>query len=513
MRRIRIVSQWVFGILFLVLFLNTRYLGQDVIRYPVNAFFTVDPLAAGTSMAAGRQILGFFWPALIILAVTALFGRVFCGWICPMGGFLDLLGRRSRQLSPRPAGRFYLTKDIILLAVLVGSLFAVNVSGIFDPLSLLIRTLTMGVVHPLEKGIHALFDLFWKTGGPVSAVSEPFYNFLSDHFLSFQLPMFRYTGLFLGLFLVVVLLELSERRFWCRNLCPLGALLGIVSARNPLGLSVNRKGCTGCGSCPAACRMGAIEGENNQAIRKRDCVLCYDCVESCGDQLIAHRYLSEARKHPGPVFPLSRRAFLAAAGAGVFLPLAMGRTARPDKLPATLIRPPGAVAEDRFLGLCLRCGECMRVCLTNGLQPTLFEAGVEGLWTPRLISRIGYCEYSCTLCGQVCPTGAIKHLDKVTKRKVTIGKAVVDKNRCIPFVKPEQCIVCEEHCPTPEKAIVFDEVAVAGPDGEVIVKRPRVIDALCIGCGICETKCPVESDSAIIVVRDGEDRAKKEFEV
>ena len=199
MRKIRIVSQWVFGIYFLILFLNTRYVGVDVIPYPVNAFFTIDPLAGITAMAAGRKLIGFFWPVLILLAVTVLFGRAFCGWICPMGGFLDLFGRRSRLRAPRPAGPFYLTKDIILIVVLVASVFAVNLSGIFDPLSLLIRSLTMGVVHPLEKMVHAVFDTAWRTGGPVAAFSEPIYGFLSDHLLSFQLPMFRYTALFLGL--------------------------------------------------------------------------------------------------------------------------------------------------------------------------------------------------------------------------------------------------------------------------------------------------------------------------
>ena len=513
MRRYRIISQWVFGILFLLLFFNTRYMGEDVILYPVNAFFTVDPLAGITAMAAGRKFIGFFWPILILLPVTVLFGRLFCGWICPMGGCLDIFGRKSRQLAPRPAGKFYLTKDVVLIIVLISSLFAVNLSGVLDPLSLLIRSLAMGVVHPLEKTIHAVFDTAWRVGGPVSAVSEPVYGFLRDHLLSFKLPMFRYTALFLGLFLTIVFLELVQRRFWCRNLCPLGALLGIVSARNPLGLTINHSGCTACGDCPTTCRMGAIEGEDKQSIRKRDCILCYDCVDSCGDHLIGHRASSSTLDHSGPFLPLTRRAFLGAAGAGVFLPLAMGRTARPDSLPATLIRPPGAVSENRFLGLCLRCGECMRVCLTNGLQPTLFEAGVEGMWTPRLISRIGYCEFSCTLCGQVCPTGAIAHLDTVTKRKVTIGTAVIVRDRCIPFIRPEQCLVCEEHCPTPEKAIVFDDVTVPGPAGPVVLKQPRVIDHLCIGCGICETKCPLESDSAIIIVRDGEDRAKEEYEV
>jgi polyferredoxin len=513
MRTLRIVSQWVFGILFLVLFFNTRYMGEDVIPYPVNAFFTIDPLAAITAMAAGRKLIGFFWPVLLLLAVTALFGRAFCGWICPMGGCLDLFGRKSRLKAPKPAGKYYLIKDVTLLAVLVASLFAVNLSGILDPLSLLIRSLTMGVVHPLEKTIHAVFDTAWRIGGPVGAVSEPVYGFLSDHLLSFQLPVFRYAALFLLLFGGIIFLELVSRRFWCRNLCPLGALLGIVSARNPLGLNIDRSDCTACGSCRPTCRMGAIEGEDKQSIRKRDCILCYDCVDSCSDKLIGHRASSDALEHAGPFLPLTRRAFLSAAGAGVFLPLVMGRTARPDGLPAALIRPPGAVSEERFLGLCLRCGECMRVCLTNGLQPTLFEAGVEAMWTPRLISRIGYCEYSCTLCGQVCPTGAIAHLDTVTKRKVTIGTAIIDKNLCIPFIRPEQCMVCEEHCPTPEKAIVFDDVTVQGPGGAAVIKQPRVIDHLCIGCGICETKCPLQSDSAIIIVRDGEDREKEGFEV
>ncbi len=509
MRRIRVTSQWVFGIWFLFLFLNTRYLGEDVIPYPVNAFFTIDPLAGISAMVAGRKIITFFWPILILLPVTVLFGRLFCGWICPLGGVLDLTGRWSRRKAPPPAGKYYITKDIVLLIVLIASLFAVNISGILDPLSMLIRSLAMGVVHPLEKTIHAIFDAAWRAGEPVSNISEPVYRFLMENFLSFQLPLFRYTALFLGLFMAIVLLELAERRFWCRNLCPLGALLGIVSARNPLGLTVDRSGCTACGNCPTTCRMGAIEGENKQFIRKRDCILCYDCVNACEERLITHRMSSGALEHPGPFLPLTRRAFFGAVGAGIFLPLTVARTARPDGLPATLIRPPGALSENRFLTLCLRCGECMRVCLTNGLQPTLFEAGIEGMWTPRLISRIGYCEYSCTLCGQVCPTGAIAHLDSVTKSKVVIGTAVIDKKLCIPFIKPEQCIVCEEHCPTPEKAIVFDEVMMPSPDGPMVLKQPRVIDRLCIGCGICETKCPIQGDSAIVVVRDGEDREKK----
>jgi ferredoxin len=509
MRRYRIVSQWVFGLVFLVLFLNTRYTGEDVIPYPVNAFFTIDPLAGLTAMAAGRRVLAFFWPVLLLVPLTLLFGRFFCGWICPMGGCLDVFGQKSRNRAPRPGGRLYPVKDVLLLVLIISSLFAVNIAGLFDPLSILIRTLAMGIVHPLEKMIHLTFDTAWLIGGPVSSVTEPVYGFLADNVLSFELPVFRYMAVFIGLFALILIFELKERRFWCRNLCPLGALLGMLSSRAPLGLSIEGNSCTACGKCPETCRMGAIEGTREQNIRKRDCILCYDCVGACPEQIIAHRTDFGSANEAGPVFAVSRRQFLGAAGTGLLLPLAMGRTARADALPPMVVRPPGAVAEDRFVGLCLRCGECMRVCLTNGLQPTLFEAGVEAMWTPRLVSRIGYCEYSCTLCGQVCPTGAIENLDMITKRNVCIGTAVIIKDRCIPFVKPEQCMVCEEHCPTPEKAIVFDDIEVQGPEGPMIIKRPRVVEDLCIGCGICEFKCPIESEPAIIIVRDGEDREKQ----
>jgi len=173
-----------------------------------------------------------------------------------------------------------------------------------------------------------------------------------------------------------------------------------------------------------------------------------------------------------------------------------------------LIRPPGALAEEEFLRRCMRCGECLKVCLTNGLQPSFLEAGLEGIWTPRLDFRVGYCQYYCTLCGQVCPTGAIRKLSQQEKTRTKIGLAYIDKSRCIPYSQGVECIVCEEHCPTPEKAIKFEVVEVMTKEGSRKIRRPHVDINLCIGCGICEYKCPLQDQPAIIVTRLGESRAE-----
>jgi ferredoxin len=182
----------------------------------------------------------------------------------------------------------------------------------------------------------------------------------------------------------------------------------------------------------------------------------------------------------------------------------------PDHLErALLIRPPGARAEREFVSRCVRCAECIQVCIGNALQPSFLQSGIEGIFTPRLVARSGYCEFNCTLCGQVCPTGAIRELTLEEKHRTKIGHAWFDRTTCLPYAKGIPCIVCEEHCPTPDKAIKFMTAEVFDDQGRnVRVKQPYVVDSLCIGCGICETKCPLPGRAAIYVTSGGEDRDK-----
>ena len=166
-----------------------------------------------------------------------------------------------------------------------------------------------------------------------------------------------------------------------------------------------------------------------------------------------------------------------------------------------LIRPPGASDERVFLEKCVRCGECMKVCVTNGLHPTLWESGLEGVFTPRLVPRIGYCEYNCTLCGQVCPSGALPELTLEQKHETVLGTAFFDRNRCIPWAENRTCAVCEENCPVPDKSIILRPENVIDPiTGEsVVIQRPHVVIERCVGCGMCESKCPLPGESAVRV--------------
>jgi ferredoxin len=163
-----------------------------------------------------------------------------------------------------------------------------------------------------------------------------------------------------------------------------------------------------------------------------------------------------------------------------------------------LVLPPGAVKPE-LLSRCIRCGICLKVCPTSGLQPAMGTAGWTGLWTPVLVSRLGHCDYSCTACGQNCPRTP-SSLSTWRPSAAVIGHCSIDRNRCIPWADNRICLVCEEMCPLPEKAILLEEVTIQTVQGETVeVKRPHVLRDRCIGCGICENRCPLNGESAIRV--------------
>lgn len=483
------ISQLLFLILFLFLFIQTEYRGSDRISVAVNSFFRADPLVLGGYMAAAKDFTWLLFPAVLLLAFTVLLGRFFCGWICPLGTTLDLVTTRIKKTKPIRLLKGN-TKYWLLFPLLFASLFNLNLVGLLDPIAILVRALTFFLYPLLGDSVRQGWVWLYEVLGDKRDVLAPGYQVIRDHLLPFRETFYPLAFLSTIFLLLIIFLERFERRNWCRNLCPLGTLLGLAGRFSPIKRHPDKL----CGDCQT-CRETCPTSFDQDILQDGDCIRCMECTLKCNKGRARFRLAWPGKNEQ---YLPERRVFIGAIISGLFFArfFRFGN----QEAQAGLLRPPGVRDEREFLKKCVRCGECMKVCLKNALYPAVFQAGAEGLYTPTVMPRLGYCEYNCTLCGQVCPTGAIPDLPPEEKRLEVIGKAVLDKNRCLPFARRVQCIVCEEHCPIPQKAIRFEEAMETDPDGNrITLKKPYVVEELCNGCGICEHVCPVEGRSAIVV--------------
>jgi len=488
----RTVVQVLALLLFLYLLLGT-FQGSSVFL-PHDLFFRLDPLAGISAMIASRSWIVPMALGAVILLLTLAVGRTWCSWLCPLGTILDWVPSRRPKRNERDIPQYwrqgkYFLMFIVLLAAMLGGLTLI----ILDPITLLFRTVSSAILPILDLIIEVVETWLYRVE-PFQPAVAWFDSILRGIVLTEQ-PFFLPNLLLLALFVVILGLNTVRSRFWCRYLCPLGGLLGLLSKVSLFKYKVANDECISCRRCATICPTGAIDPDQKFTANVAECTVCLECVDICPTKAISFsaQLGSASLQH----CEKSRRQFLTSLAGATVGAMVLGALPFFTRTEPRLIRPPGS-SEEQLSSYCIRCGECAKVCPTGVIQPSASIGDWEGLWTPRLITRLGYCDYSCNSCGQVCPTGAINKLSLDEKRLVPIGVAVIDRTRCIPWAEGRQCIVCEEMCPVPQKAIRLHGGRRGRGQVEQVL-RPEVIPHLCIGCGICEYQCPVEGVSAIRV--------------
>jgi len=456
-KRARQVVQYAALLLFLALTISTLWGRLQPV--PINLFSRLNPLQAVAAMIGARVLIFNYWPVLLTVVVTLLVGRVWCSWLCPLGAILELFGWRGRRFRWQGLRKL---KYVILFTIIVLAVFGSLAFMYFEPITILIRGLTS-----IFKPVIEYVQLEDKDGFTWPGIS----------WWVIALPL-----------LIVLLLNIIERRFWCRYLCPLGALVGLGSKFSWVKRRVDQMSCVQCGDCAELCTMGAISETRDFTSDPAECIMCMDCAAPCPKAAITFER--------GPAlgwnyeFDPGRREALATIGVSAaaigLLALDVGEV---KAAKSSVLRPPGA-QEDDFLAKCIRCDQCIEGCPKKALQPAGFEAGWDSLWTPILDPYTGYCDYECNLCGQICPSGAIPPLSVEEKRQAVIGTAKVNFEECV------RCMDCLEQCPYE----CFEEVEVEGLRGVF----PKVIPGDCVGCGLCVYICPEQEMDAIVVYPVGE---------
>ena len=332
------ISQLIFLALFLVLFLMTEYRGSERIVAAVNGFFRANPLTAAITMLAAKQYLPLLLPGLLVLFLALFLGRFFCGWICPLGTILDLCTGKIRKRGPIRALQGSV-KYWLLLPLLVASLFGLNLAGLLDPIALLLRALTF-FFHPLfGETVRGGWKSLYGLAGDRRDLLDPAYHLLRDYILPFRETLYPLAFLSALLFFLIIYLERYEKRAWCRRLCPLGTLLGLVSRFGPLSRVPTRL----CPDCQA-CREHCPTSFDQDLLQSEECILCMECTLKCPNKRVRFSFRN-LRPERGPV--LGRRVFLGGILSGFVL--AKTFRFRDPAAQAQMLRPPGVRSEDEFL--------------------------------------------------------------------------------------------------------------------------------------------------------------------
>ncbi len=451
---------------------------------PAETFLMIDPLVSLSTAIASRSWIGSLVSAAAILIVCVLIPRGFCGYLCPLGTTIDLfdwaIAGRIKTFRVPDDGWWVHIKYYLLAGTLVAAVCGVLVSGFFSAIPVITRAMLF-LVEPLQNGATRGWHL------------NP--SFGVGHIVS------------IAMFFAVLCLGFFRPRFWCKYVCPSGAMFSLGNLFRITERKVESS-CIHCNKCVEICPFDAIKPDFTT--RTTDCTMCQSCGGVCPTHAIkfVERWniveLKLENDPPTKETALGRRGFLSLAAGGTAtvvggLSMAGATKALGAKLddPNSYrpVRPPGSVPEKEFLEMCIRCGECFKVCPNNVLQPEGFQQGLEGLWTPMVQADWAGCESSCNSCGQVCPTGAIRPLALEEKRVARMGLAIVNESTCLPFAAAQACDLCVKECDAAGyHAIEFTQVGTEVDANGIPIEgtgylAPFVLEDQCVGCGLCQTRC------------------------
>ncbi|WP_018124136.1 4Fe-4S binding protein [Desulfovibrio oxyclinae] len=431
---------------------------------------------------------------LAVLLVTILFGRIYCSTVCPFGTLQDAISRAAS----RKRRRFAFTKPhnvlrysvlaVTLLVFLGGSGLLVNLLDPFSNLGRILSNLARpaliaanNAVAPIFEafGSHALYRVQWPVIAPVSI------------------------GAAMAMLLLVAWLSLRHGRLYCNTLCPVGTLLGLISNLSPVRIRFDADTCRECGRCERVCKASCIDFKRKKVDVSR-CVACYNCLSACPDSIL-HLRTTLPKGRAGKADSGRRKFIITLATGGLGLAATNAKAAlppgfvpsRPTTIPenrTSPASPPGSVSIDHFTAKCTACHLCVSACPSRVLVPSLFDYGPSGIMQPKMGFASAHCNFDCTVCSQICPSGAILPLTKKQKHRTQIGKAHFIKKNCVVYTDNTNCGACSEHCPT--KAVRM--VPYENTKGRKLV-IPEVNQKICVGCGGCEHACPTRPYRAIYV--------------
>lgn len=443
------------------------------------------------------SISGFIGTGLIVTVfLTFIFGRIYCSVICPLGVFQDFVSWTARKLKFKI--RFKYGKEWPILRYSILFMTAVSVSfglitllSFLDPFSIFGRT-TSFLLKPIVVTINNLGADWLSQIGVYSVFQRSQLLTISASFLILNLVIL----------FVVSFLSFTRGRLYCNTICPVGTLLGLLSKFALFKVKLDKNSCTRCGKCVGVCKAECIDLKTLKVDNSR-CVACYNCLQVCPEDAAKYQLPEKKGVDYNTVkIDASKRNFLVGSLAGSASLIAFSKSAqaiaqlapnnesRVSEEKTVPVSPPGCVSSNRLNNLCTGCSLCISACPTKVMRPAFLEYGLIGMMQPHLDFGKSFCEYDCIVCGNICPTGAIKPLTKETKHLCQTGIAKFDLKKCIVETDHTKCKDCFDHCPASAIRMV--------PYGELAI--PEVLENICNGCGECEFVCPVRPSRAIFVV-------------